>query len=118
MARAIIKGTGSYTPPKVLKNDFFEAVGSNDEWIYSHLGIKERRIVDGEVTSDLASKAGLKALENAGITSKEVDLIIVATSTPDRQAPSTACFVQEKIDANHAVAFDISAVRISYSLCD
>ena len=110
MARAIIKGTGSYTPPKVLKNDFFEAVGSNDEWIYSHLGIKERRIVDGEVTSDLASKAGLKALENAGITSKEVDLIIVATSTPDRQAPSTACFVQEKIDANHAVAFDISAV--------
>lgn len=110
MARAIIKGTGSYTPPKVLKNDFFEAVGSNDEWIYSHLGIKERRIVDGEVTSDLASNAGLKALENAGITSKEVDLIIVATSTPDRQAPSTACFVQEKIDANHAVAFDISAV--------
>lgn len=110
MKRAYIRGTGSYAPPKVLKNDFFEAVGSNDEWIFSHLGIKERRIVDGEVTSDLASKAALKALESAGLTSNEIDLIIVATSTPDRQAPSTACFVQEKIDALHAVAFDISAV--------
>ncbi len=110
MKRAYIKGTGSYTPPKVIKNDFFEAVGSNDEWIFKNLGIKERRIVEGEVTSDLASKAALIALEDAGITAEEVNLIIVATSTPDRQAPSTACFVQEKINAPHAVAFDISAV--------
>ena len=63
MKRAYIKGTGSYTPPKVIKNDFFEAVGSNDEWIFKNLGIKERRIVEGEVTSDLASKAALIALE-------------------------------------------------------
>ena len=63
MKRAYIKGTGSYTPPKVIKNDFFEAVGSNDEWIFKNLGIKERRIVEGEVTSDLASKAAIIALE-------------------------------------------------------
>lgn len=110
MKRAFIKGTGSYTPPKILKNDFFEAVGSSDEWIFKNLGIKERRIVDGEVTSDLASKAALKALEMAGVSANDVHLIIVATSTPDRQAPSTACFVQEKIGAPNAVAFDISAV--------
>ncbi len=108
--RAYIKSTGNYTPPKVLKNDFFEAVGSSDEWIYNNLGIKERRIVDGEVTSDLASKAALEALKTADVSAEDIDLIIVATSTPDRQAPSTACFVQEKIGANKSVAFDISAV--------
>lgn len=110
MKRAYIKGTGSYTPPKVLKNDFFDAVGSSDEWIFKNLGIRERRIAEGEVTSDLASKAAFNAIESANITPEEVDLIIVATSTPDRQAPSTACFVQEKINAKKAVAFDISAV--------
>lgn len=107
---AFIKGTGSYVPPKVLKNDFFEAIGSSDEWIYKNLGIKERRIAEGEVTSDLAYKAGLKALENTGVTPEDIDLIVVATSTPDRQAPSTACFVQEKMGAFQAVSFDISAV--------
>lgn len=107
---AFIKGTGSYVPPKILKNDFFEAIGSSDEWIYKNLGIKERRIAEGEVTSDLAYKAGLKALENTDVTPENIDLIIVATSTPDRQAPSTACFVQEKMGAFQAVAFDISAV--------
>lgn len=60
---AFIKGTGSYVPPKILKNDFFEAIGSSDEWIYQNLGIKERRIAEGEVTSDLAYKAGLEALK-------------------------------------------------------
>jgi len=110
MKNAYIKGTGSYTPPKILKNDFFEKVGSSDEWIFQNLGIKERRIAVGEVTSDLASKAALEALQDASLRPDEVDLIIVATSTPDRQAPSTACFVQEKIGAPHAVAFDISAV--------
>lgn len=107
---AFIKGTGSYVPPKIVKNDFFEAIGSSDEWIYKNLGIKERRIAVGEVTSDLAYKAGLKALENTDVTPENIDLIIVATSTPDRQAPSTACFVQEKMGAFQAVAFDISAV--------
>ena len=107
---AFIKGTGSYVPPKILKNDFFEAIGSSDEWIFKNLGIKERRIAVGEVTSDLAYKAGLKALENTDVQPEDIDLIIVATSTPDRQAPSTACFVQEKMGAFQAVAFDISAV--------
>lgn len=107
---AFIKGTGSYVPPKIVKNDFFEAIGSSDEWIFKNLGIKERRIADGEVTSDLAYKAGLKALENTDVAPENIDLIIVATSTPDRQAPSTACFVQEKMGAFQAVAFDISAV--------
>ncbi|GAA5083095.1 ketoacyl-ACP synthase III [Chryseobacterium ginsengisoli] len=107
---AFIKGTGSYVPPKILKNDFFEAIGSSDEWIYKNLGIKERRIAEGEVTSDLAYKAGLEALKEANVSPKDIDLIIVATSTPDRQAPSTACFVQEKMEAYQAVAFDISAV--------
>lgn len=87
MKRAYIKGTGSYTPPKVIKNDFFEAVGSNDEWIFKNLGIKERRIVEGEVTSDLASKAALIALEDAGITAEEVNLIICTASTIARLPP-------------------------------
>ncbi|MBC7556809.1 MAG: ketoacyl-ACP synthase III [Chryseobacterium sp.] len=107
---AYIKGTGSYVPPKILKNDFFEAVGSSDEWIFKNLGIRERRIAVGEVTSDLAYKAGLNALEGTDVTPQDLNLIIVATSTPDRQAPSTACFVQEKMGAFQAVAFDISAV--------
>lgn len=107
---AYIKGTGSYVPPKILKNDFFEAVGSSDEWIFKNLGIRERRIAVGEVTSDLAYKAGKIALEGTDVKAEDIDLIIVATSTPDRQAPSTACFVQEKMGAFQAVAFDISAV--------
>ncbi|MFC6267806.1 beta-ketoacyl-ACP synthase III [Frigoriflavimonas asaccharolytica] len=108
--RAYIKSTGTYVPPKILKNDFFEAVGSSDEWIFKNLGIKERRIAEGEFTSDLATKAGLNALEGSGVSPSDIDLIIVATSTPDRQAPSTACFVQEKMGTYQAVAFDISAV--------
>ncbi len=110
MYNAFIKGTGSYVPPKVVKNEFFESIGSSDEWIYNTLGIKERRIVEDETTSDLAAKAGLKAIEDAGLSVQDVDLIIMATATPDRLAPSSACFVQEKIGAKNAVAFDISAV--------
>lgn len=110
MYNAFIKGTGSYVPPKILKNEFFESVGSSDTWIYNTLGIKERRIADGETTSDLASKAGLKAIEDAGLSVLDIDLIIMATATPDRLAPSSACFVQEKLGAKNAVAFDISAV--------
>lgn len=110
MIRAFIKGTGSYVPSNIVKNDFFESVGSSDEWIYKNLGIKERRIAQGEVTSDLAAKAGMRAIENAGLAPKDIDLIIVATATADRQAPSCACFVQEKLKAKNAVAFDLSAV--------
>ena len=105
-----ISGTGSYAPPKVIKNDFFEKVGSNDEWIYKNLGIKERRVVEDETTSDLAAKAGLDAIKNAGLKIEDIDMIVVATTTPDRQAPSCACFVQDKIKAYQAVAFDVAAV--------
>ncbi|MDB4325081.1 ketoacyl-ACP synthase III [Flavobacteriaceae bacterium] len=110
MINAYIKGTGSYTPKNVVKNDFFESVGSSDKWIYENLGIKERRISTGETTSDLAYQAGLIAIQDAGLQVEDIDLIIIATATPDRLAPSCACFVQEKLKASNAVAFDISAV--------
>jgi 3-oxoacyl-[acyl-carrier-protein] synthase-3 len=110
MINAYIRGTGSYAPENIVKNDFFEYVGSSDKWIYENLGIRERRISTGETTSDLAYKAGLAAIEDAGLAPNDVDLIILATATPDRLAPSCACFVQEKLGAKNAVAFDISAV--------
>ncbi|MDB2631150.1 ketoacyl-ACP synthase III [Ulvibacter sp.] len=94
----------------MVKNDFFESVGSSDKWIYENLGIKERRISTGETTSDLAYQAGLIAIQDAGLQVEDIDLIIIATATPDRLAPSCACFVQEKLKASNAVAFDISAV--------
>ncbi|MDA9284453.1 ketoacyl-ACP synthase III, partial [Flavobacteriaceae bacterium] len=78
--------------------------------IYENLGIKERRISTGETTSDLAYQAGLIAIQDAGLQVEDIDLIIIATATPDRLAPSCACFVQEKLKASNAVAFDISAV--------
>ncbi|MDB6153128.1 MAG: fabH [Chthoniobacteraceae bacterium] len=106
-----IIGTGSYVPERVLTNAELEkSVETSDEWIVSRTGIKERRIAaDDEHTSDLASKAALAALENAGITADEIDLILVATVTPDMFFPSTACFVQAKIGAKNAACFDLSA---------
>lgn len=107
-----IIGTGSYTPKTIYTNEYLETIlPTNSEWIYKNLGIKERRIAsDTEFTSDLAWKAGEKAIENAGLSKDDIDLIIVATATPDRLAPSTACIVQDKLKAYNAVAFDISAV--------
>ena len=110
MSNVWIKGTGSYAPENIVTNNFFEKVGSSDEWIQKYLGIKERRISINESTSDLASKAAILALKNANLSPEEIDLIIVATATPDKQAPSCACFVQETIKAKNAIAFDISAV--------
>jgi 3-oxoacyl-[acyl-carrier-protein] synthase-3 len=106
-----IIGTGSYVPERVLTNAELEKmVETSDEWITTRTGIKERRIAaDGEHTSDLAAKAAEAALENAGITAAEVDLILVATVTPDMFFPSTACFVQSKIGAKKAACFDVSA---------
>ena len=106
-----IIGTGSYVPERVLTNAELEKlVETSDEWITSRTGIKERRIAaEGENTSDLASKAALAAMENAGITAEEIDLILVATGTPDMFFPSTACFVQTKIGAKNAACFDVSA---------
>lgn len=110
--KAKIIGTGAYTPSKVFTNEYLETkVDTNSKWIYENLGIKERRIAaSNEATSDLALKAAEMALVNANLTPEEIDLIIVATATPDRLAPSTACIVQEKLKAFNAVAFDISAV--------
>lgn len=110
MINAYIKGTGSYAPKNIVKNDFFDTVGSSDKWIFENLGIKERRISTGETTSDLAYKAGELAIEDANLLPSDIDLIIIATATADRLAPSCACFVQEKLKATNAVAFDISAV--------
>lgn len=107
-----IIGTGSYAPEKVLTNKELEKmIPTNSKWIEENLGIKERRIASiKEATSDLAAKAALQAIENAGLTKDDIDLIIVATATPDRLAPSTAAIVQDKIQAYNSVAFDISAV--------
>ncbi len=107
-----IIGTGSYLPEKVITNEELEArIDTNAEWIFKNLGIKERRIAaESQATSDLAAAAALNAVENAGLTISDIDLIIVATATPDRFAPSTAAIIQDKIQAYNAVAFDISAV--------
>ena len=106
-----IIGTGSFLPEEIRPNIYFEKMGSSDEWIYNTLGIKERRIAgENEVTSDLAAKAGLKAIEDANLSVDDIDLIIVATATPDRPAPATACFVQDKLKAYNAAAFDMLAV--------
>lgn len=106
-----IAGTGSYLPEKILTNeDLSKIVDTSDEWIVTRTGIKERRIAaDDEFTSHLGSKAALKALEQADIAAEDVELIIVATITPDTLTPATACYVQQQIGANKAVAFDISA---------
>ena len=106
-----IVGTGSCVPDRVLTNsDLEKMVDTSDEWIITRTGIKERRIVDDEMaTSDLALKAAERALEAAGISPAEIDLIVVATVTPDMTFPATACLVQDKIGAKRAAAFDISA---------
>lgn len=107
-----IIGTGSYAPDKIYTNEYLETiVPTNSQWIYENVGIKERHIAaDDEATSDLAAEAGKRAINNAGLTPEDIDLIIVATSTPDRKAPSTAAFVQHKLHAKNAAAFDITAV--------
>jgi 3-oxoacyl-[acyl-carrier-protein] synthase-3 len=106
-----IIGTGSYVPERILTNaDLERMVDTSDAWITSRTGIKERRIAaDGEHTSDLAAKAAQAAIENAGISALDIDLILVATVTPDMFFPSTACFVQSKIGAKNAACFDVSA---------
>lgn len=110
MRQATIIGTGSYVPENRMTNDdLSKLVETSDEWIYSRTGIKERRICSNENTSDLAFAAADRALKNAGLNSKELDLIICATITPDSFMPSVACMVQAKLGADRAVAFDITA---------
>lgn len=107
-----IIGTGSYAPETVYTNEYIETIApTNAQWVLENLGIKERRIAKpDQPTSDLAAKAGLRAIENAGLTPDDIDLIIVATSTQDRLAPSTAAIVQDRIQAYNSVAFDLAAV--------
>src|SRR5438445_8396602 len=106
-----IISTGSYVPEKILTNeDLSRIVDTSDEWITTRTGIKERRVAaKGEDTSDMATEAALKALEQAKISAKEINLILVATATPDMLFPATACFVQKKIGATNAACLDISA---------
>jgi 3-oxoacyl-[acyl-carrier-protein] synthase-3 len=106
-----ITGVGSYVPEKILTNaDLEKLVDTSDEWIRTRTGIQERRIAAaGEFTSDLAAKAATKAMEMAGVTAEQIDLIIVASITPDMPFPNTACLVQQKIGARRIPAFDIEA---------
>ncbi|MEJ2727387.1 MAG: ketoacyl-ACP synthase III [Deltaproteobacteria bacterium] len=107
-----ILGTGSYLPPKRLKNADLENMGldTSDEWIRKRTGVVERRIAEPDVTaSDLGFEASIRALEAAGLTANDLDLIIVATITPDTCCPSAANWLQAKLDAPQAVTFDITA---------
>ncbi len=111
MKKVGIIGVGSYLPEKILTNaDLESMVETSDEWITTRTGIKERRIADKDTaTSDMAKEASLEALEKAGLKPEEIDLIIVATITPDMPLPSTACLLQSKLGAKKAACFDISA---------
>ena len=106
-----ITSVGAYAPERVLTNaDLEQMVATSDDWIRTRTGIRERRVAaPGQATSDLATRAALKALANGGVGPEHVDLIITATVTPDMPFPSTACLVQEKIGARRAAAFDIEA---------
>jgi len=106
-----ITGVGSYVPEKVLTNaDLEKMVETTDEWITTRTGIKERRIAAAnEFTSDMAAKAAERAMKMAGVTADQLDLIIIATLTPDMPFPSTACLVQRKLGATRAAAFDMEA---------
>ncbi|PQJ30408.1 3-oxoacyl-ACP synthase [Rubritalea profundi] len=107
----MIAGTGSYVPEKVVTNaDLAKVIDTTDEWITSRTGIKQRHIAaDDEFTSHLATNAARKALEQSGIAAEDIQLIIVATISPDTITPATACYVQHNLGANKAIAFDISA---------
>ena len=112
MVRSEIVGCGSYLPEKVLTNEAIAAlVDTSDEWIVSRTGIRERRIAaDGEKTSDLAAEAARNALAVAGVEAMDVDLIVLATATPDETFPATATAVQSLIGANRGAAFDVGSV--------
>jgi 3-oxoacyl-[acyl-carrier-protein] synthase-3 len=107
---AMVTGVGMYVPEKILDNKYFESlVETNDLWIRTRTGISERRILENGATSDLAARAALDLFEKHNVSPDEIDVIIVATVTPDMFFPATACLVQEKIGANNAWGFDLSA---------
>lgn len=106
-----IRSVGAYKPHKILTNhDLAALVDTSDEWIVTRTGIKERRIADpAELTSHMGTKAALQALERAKLSAKEIDLLIVATLTPDMPFPSTACFIQHQLGLRSVPVFDIQA---------
>jgi len=107
-----IKGIGSYLPAKVVTNtEIAERVQTTDEWIHSKLGIKERRVAIDQLPSDLGCEAAKKALADASLTINDIDLIIVATSSPEQLSPPTSCIIHNKLGASRSIpAFDINAV--------
>jgi len=109
---ARITGTGSYLPEKVLTNhDLEKMVETSDEWIRERTGILKRHIAaEGETTCDLAEQAALRAIEAAGVDGSDIDLIVVATTTPDKIFPSTACLLQHRLGIHGCAAFDVQAV--------
>jgi len=110
--RAVVKGVGHYLPDRIVPNSEFEAiVETSDEWIRSRSGIERRHFAaEGQLTSDLATRAARAALADAGITAEEIDTIIVATSTPDLTFPSVATMVQAELGMTRGFAFDVQAV--------
>jgi len=110
--RSVIVGTGSYLPPRILTNaDLAATVDTTDDWIVERTGIRQRHIAaEGEFTSDLGVAAARRALDAAGMTPDDVDLIVVATATPDQTFPACATVVQHKLGMTHGVAFDVAAV--------
>jgi 3-oxoacyl-[acyl-carrier-protein] synthase-3 len=110
--RSIVRGVGSYLPARIMTNEeLSRTIDTSDEWIQQRVGIKQRHIAaDDEVTSDLALHAAKRALDSARISPAEIDLIIIATTTPDLTFPATAAIVQQKLGMHHGAAFDIQAV--------
>ena len=110
--KTIVRGVGHYLPERIVTNDeLAQRVDTSDEWITQRTGIKQRHVAgDDEFTSDLATKAGLKAIEAAGLKPQDIDLIVLATTTPDRTFPAAATTVQRNLGITHGAAFDIQAV--------
>ena len=110
VCNAVITGVGMYAPEKIFDNKYFESiVDTNDEWIVTRTGIKERRIMENGTTGDMAAFAIKDLMKSTGLNAEEIDCIIVATITPDMMFPATACLVQEKLGASNAWGFDVSA---------
>jgi 3-oxoacyl-[acyl-carrier-protein] synthase III len=112
ITRSIVRGCGSYLPKRIMLNAELAAkVNSSAEWIEQRTGIKQRHLAaDGETTADIATIAAERALEDAGLSAQDIDLIILATSTPDNTFPATATTVQDRLGIHHGFAFDIQAV--------
>jgi 3-oxoacyl-[acyl-carrier-protein] synthase-3 len=110
--QSVVRGVGGYLPERVITNDeLSKTVDTSDEWIVQRTGIRQRHVAaEGEMTSDLALHASRRALDKAGLTPADIDLIIVGTTTPDRTFPATAALLQHKLGMTHGVAFDVQAV--------